>query len=148
VAELKVGYLNYVVLMGRVTADPDLKYTPKGSPVLKFGIAVNRRYKDPTSGEWKDDPSFFNVTQWGPGAERNGEVLHKGTAIIVEGSLRSRSYQTQAGEKRTVVEVNAIRVLTLEKQAGAGPRLETPPGEAGSVEEVDIPADQVDDVPF
>jgi single-strand DNA-binding protein len=148
-AELRLGYLNYVVLMGRVCADPDLKYTPKGSPVLNFRIAVNRRYKDPASGEWKDDTSFFTVNQWGPGAERNGEVLKKGSAVLLEGRLRSRSYETQSGEKRTVVDVNAVRVSCLDKFA-ATPKPETEAAQAppATEEEVDIPADQVDDVPF
>jgi single-strand DNA-binding protein len=148
-AEIRLGYLNYVVLMGRAVADPDLKYTPKGSPVLNFRIAVNRRYKDPTSGEWKDDTSFFTVVQWGPGAERSGEVLKKGGAVLVEGRLRSRSYETKNGEKRNVVEVHAQRVASLDKQATA-PRAESEPGTAvpPGIEEVDIPPDQVDDVPF
>lgn len=152
-AEIRLGTLNYVVLMGRAVADPDLKYTPKGTPVLNFRIAVDRRYKDNATGEWKNDPSFFSVTYFGQYAERAGETLKKGGAVVVEGRLRSRSYETQAGEKRYVVEVIAQRVQTLDKQPGTGaPRpTEAAPeaaAPAAAAEEVDIPPDQVDDVPF
>lgn len=148
-AEIRLGMLNYVALLGRAVADPDLKYTPKGTPVLNFRMAVDRRYKDPTSGEWKNDPSFFSVSVWGQSAERMGEVMKKGSAVLVEGRLRSRSYETQAGEKRYVVEVMANRTQCLDKLPTT-PRAE---GEAGAVpppevEEVDIPPSQVDDVPF
>ena len=148
-AELRLGSLNVVILLGRACADPDLKYTPKGTPVLNFRIAVSRRYKDPTSGEWKEEASFFSVTQFGPGAERMGEVMKKGSAVLVEGRLRSRSYETQAGEKRTVVEINAQRVQCLDKFATGAPPGSAPGAEQpGPAEEVDIPPDQVDDVPF
>ncbi|MEO0107935.1 MAG: single-stranded DNA-binding protein [candidate division WOR-3 bacterium] len=145
-AEVRLGSLNVVILMGRAVADPELRYTPKGTPVLAFRIAVNRRYKDPTSGEWKDETSFFTVNQWGPGAERNAEVLKKGGAVLVEGRLRSRSYETTNGEKRTAVEIVAQRVQCLDRTVPTAAPAEgvAPP----PVEEVEIPTDQVDDVPF
>jgi len=149
VAELRLGSLNVVILLGRACADPDLKYTPKGTPVLNFRIAVSRRYKDPASGEWKEEASFFTVTQFGPGAERMGEVMKKGSAVLVEGRLRSRSYETQSGEKRTVVEINAQRVQCLDKFATGAPTPSAPGAEQPApAEEVDLPPDQVDDVPF
>jgi single-strand DNA-binding protein len=150
-AEIRLGSLNYVVLMGRACADPDLKYTPKGTPVLNFRIAVDRRYKDNATGEWKSDPSFFTVVYFGQFAERVGETLKKGSGVLVEGRLRSRSWESQSGEKRSAVEVNASRVQNLDKQPGTGaPRPGEGAPEAGTpaVEEVDIPPDQVDDVPF
>jgi single-strand DNA-binding protein len=146
-AELRLGSLNYLALLGRLTADPDLKYTPKGSPLLKFRIAVSRNYKDQTSGEWKEDVSFFSVNQWGPQAERLGELLKKGTAVLIEGRLRSHSYETASGEKRTVVDINAQRVQCLDKLAPTA-RPEGAEGQPPAVEEVDVPPDQVDDIPF
>ena len=146
-AEIRLGSLNVVILLGRAVADPDLKYTPKGTPVLNFRIAVSRRYKDPASGEWKDDASFFTVSLFGQSAERLGEVMKKGSAVLVEGRLRSRSYEAASGEKRTVVEVMAYRAQCLDKtQVQPRPEGEAPlpPG----TEEVDIPQDSVDDVPF
>jgi len=150
-AEIRLGSLNYVALMGRACADPDLKYTPKGTPVLNFRMAVSRRYKDPTSGEWKEDASFFTVVYFGQYAERVGETLKKGSGVLVEGRLRSRSWESQSGEKRSTVEVNASRVQNLDKQTPSGaprPAEGAPEAAAPAVEEVDIPPDQVDDVPF
>lgn len=151
-AEIRLGSLNVVILMGRAVADPDLKYTPKGTPVLNFRIAVDRRYKDTVTGEWKNDPSFFSVNQWGQFAEQNGERIKKGSALMVEGRLRSRTWETQNGEKRTVVEVVAQRVQCLDKFNPTAPAAAPGPGPAAGPapegEEVEIPPDQVDDVPF
>lgn len=114
-AELKLGYLNYVALIGRVVQDPDLRYTPKGTPVCNFRIAVSRRYKDPNTGEWKDDASFFNVVAFKRSAELCGDYLKKGSAVLVEGRLRSRSWETNTGERRSTVEITAFRVQFLDK---------------------------------
>jgi len=143
-AEIRLGSLNYIVLMGRVTHDPELKYTPKGNAVCNFGIAVNRRWKDKETGEWKDDPSSFRVQTWSKTAERCGEVMKKGSAVLIEGRLRSRSWNTQDGEKRNVVEVVATRVQILDKLV---PETEVAP-ESAPDENVDIPKDQLDDIPF
>jgi len=145
-AQLRLGSLNSVFLIGRVTADPDLRYTPKGTAVINFNIAVNRRYKDPASDEWKDMTSFFTANAWGQQAERLGETLKRGTAVLIEGELRSRSYETKTGDKRTAVEINARRVQVLDKQpyaAGAGSAPARP-----AEEEPDTPPDQLDDIPF
>jgi single-strand DNA-binding protein len=150
-AEIRLGMLNYVVLMGRTCADPDLKYTPKGTPVLNFRMAVDRRYKDNATGEWKSDPSFFSIVYFGQFAERAAENLKKGSGVLVEGRLRSRSWESQAGEKRSTVEVMANRVQNLDRQPGTGaprPAEGAPEAAAPVAEEVDIPPDQVDDVPF
>jgi single-strand DNA-binding protein len=143
-AELRLGSLNYIVLMGRVTHDPELKYTPKGTAVCNFGIAVNRRWKDKETNEWKDFPSFFRVSVFGQTAERCGELLKKGSAVLIEGSLRSRSWNTQDGEKRNIVEIVGFRVQILDKLV---PEAEVAP-ESGADENVDIPKDQLDDIPF
>lgn len=142
---LRLGSLNVVILLGRVTMDPDLRYTPKGSAVLSFRIAVNRRYKDKTTDEWKEDTSFFNVNVWGQTAERLSETMKKGSAVLVEGQLKSRTWETQSGEKRYAVDVWAARTQVLDK---TGPAAE-PGAPSGPVEEEpDIPKDQLDDIPF
>jgi single-strand DNA-binding protein len=143
-AELRLGSLNYVAVMGRLTHDPELKYTPKGNAVSNFGIAVNRRWKDKETGEWKDDPSFFRIQTWGKSAERCGELLKKGSAVLIEGRLRSRSWSTPEGDKRTVVEIVSTRVQILDKLT---PETEVAP-ESGADDSVDIPKDQLDDIPF
>lgn len=152
-APLRLGSLNVVILLGRTTMDPDLRYTPKGSAVLNFRIAVDRAWRDKATDEWKREASFFNVQVWGQAAERLGETMRKGSAVLVEGQLRSRTYDTQAGEKRYVVEVWASRVQVLDKRdvsespdsPGRGPGPSQAP--AGD-DEPDFPKDQLDDIPF
>lgn len=142
-APLRLGSLNVVILLGRVTMDPDLRYTPRGTAVLNFRVAVNRRYKDKATEEWKEDTSFFNVNAWGAQAERLGETMKKGSAVLVEGQLRSRTWETQSGEKRYSVEVWSNRTQVLDK-FGA----EAGPAPAPAEDEPDIPKDQLDDIPF
>ncbi|MFO7676124.1 MAG: single-stranded DNA-binding protein [bacterium] len=145
-ADLRLGSLNIVLLTGRVTMDPELRYTPKGTAVLQFRVAVNRRYPDRSTGEWKEDTSFFTVIVWAQQAERLGEQMKKGSAVMIEGELRSRSWETQSGDKRSVVEIHARRVQVLDRAAAGEARAETPvvdpegPPEAGT--------DLLDDIPF
>ena len=143
-AEIRLGSLNYVAVMGWVTHDPELKYTPKGNAVCSFSIGVNRNWKDKDTNEWKKEASFFRIQTWGKSAERCGELLKKGSAVLIEGRLRSRSWSTPEGEKRTFVEIVSTRVQILDKLA---PEAEAAP-ESGAEENVDIPKDQLDDIPF
>jgi len=146
---LRLGSLNYVVLLGRVTMDPDLRYTPKGTAVLGFRIALNRRYKDQASGEWKDQPYYFSVNVWGQQAERLGETMKRGSAVLIEGELRSRSWESQSGEKRSAIEINARRVQVLDKTygEGQGPAPQPPAGPEEDAPEAAAP-DALDDIPF
>lgn len=90
------------------------------------------------------EASFFRVQTWGKSAERCGEIMKKGSAVLVEGRLHSRSWNTQDGEKRNVVEIVSTRVQILDKLT---PEAEVAP-ESGPDENVDIPKDQLDDIPF
>jgi single-strand DNA-binding protein len=99
---------NSVTLVGNLTRDPELRFTGGGRAVASFGIAVNRRYQ--VNGEWQEQTSFFNVVAWGQLGENAAASLTKGARIIVSGRLEQREYQTQQGEKRTVVEINADEV--------------------------------------
>lgn len=114
-AELKLPHLNYVILAGRLTHDPELRYTPKGSAVCTMRIAVSRRYRDKDTGEFKEEVSFLNLVAWSKWAELSGERLKKGSAIIAEGNLRSRSWETPTGEKRSTVEIIVRRIQFLDK---------------------------------
>ena len=134
-AEYRVPRINKVHITGNLTADPDLRYTPDGQPVCNFSIASNRRYMDKKSGEWQEATTFVRVTTWGPLAERMGERLHKGHAVYVEGSLESRSWETQDGQKRSVVEIRALRVQHLNKLPGEKEESAPAEGEAESKEE-------------
>lgn len=97
-----------VTIVGNITRDPELKYTPSGQAVVKFGVAVNRRTKK--DGEWVDaEPSFFDVSAWQGLAENIAESLSKGTRVVVTGRLEQRSWE-QDGQKRYAVEVVADEV--------------------------------------
>jgi single-strand DNA-binding protein len=111
---LRLLQMNDVRLVGRLTRDPELRYTAKGAPICRFDLAVNRRYKDST-GEWKDDTSFIPVVVWREAGQRCGERLKKGSPVYVEGRLKSRSWETKEGQKRSGLEVESLRVQFLEK---------------------------------
>ncbi len=134
--------------MGRVVADPDIRYTPRGTPHCTFRIAVNRRFKDQTSNEWREETYFFTVSAWAQLAERISERLKKGSAVIIQGELRTRSWETQNGERRSVVEIHSRSIQILDRNVQ--PDLDTIESEPDipTDEEPDIPRDQLDDIPF
>ena len=126
-SEVKLASINKVMLSGRLTRDPELRYTPAGVPVMTFSLALNRRYKD-QSGEWKEEVCFVNVVAWQRQAEVASEYLKKGSAVFVEGRLQSRSWETSEGNKRSTLEVRAERQQFLDKvrreEEGAEPKSE------------------------
>lgn len=137
-AEIRLPEQNTVLLTGRLTRDPELKYTASGTAMCRFGLAVNRRYKDPKSGEWKDDTTFISVVTWREAGERVGKAVKKGSPVHVEGRLRSHDYTDKDGNKRSGIEVEARRVQILEKTStavasGAG---EPEPSAGADIEEV------------
>jgi single-strand DNA-binding protein len=99
---------NTVTLIGNLTRDPELRYTTGGRGVASFGLAVNRRYQQ--NGEWQEQTSFFNIVCWGELGENASATLTKGARAIVTGRLEQRSWETQDGDKRSVVEVVADEV--------------------------------------
>jgi len=101
---------NAVTLIGNLTRDPELRYTPSGAAQCSFGLAVNRRWQNRQTNEWEEATSFFNVVAWRELAENIGECFTKGMRVIVSGRLEQRSWETQEGEKRSVVEVVADEV--------------------------------------
>ena len=101
--------LNKVFLVGNLTADPQLRYTPSGTPVITLRIAVNTPFKG-KNGETKRDTCFINVIVWGKPAEICNQYLTKGRSVFVEGRLQSRSWQDNEGKKRTTIEVRADKV--------------------------------------
>src|SRR4029077_2509381 len=108
--------LNDVRLVGRCTRDPEVRYTPKGQAVTRLDLAVNRRFKD-SSGEWREEATFVPVTVWREAAERCRERCKKGSAVYVEGRLRSSTWETKDGQKRSGIEVEAYRLQFLTKSA-------------------------------
>ena len=103
---------NKIILVGNLTRDPELRYIPSGQAVTTLGLAINTTYTSKT-GEKKEEVCFVNVIVWGKQAESCSEYLSKGRPILVEGRLRSRSWEAQDGTKRSTIEVLAQRVQFL-----------------------------------
>jgi single-strand DNA-binding protein len=95
---------NNVTLIGNLVEDPELRFTPSGVAMAKIRMAVNRRWRG-QDGQWQEDTSFFGGTVWREQAETVAESLQKGTRVIVSGRLEQRSWETDQGEKRSVVEI-------------------------------------------
>ncbi len=95
--------VNSVTLIGNLVDDPELRFTPSGVALTKVRFAVNRRYQ--RNGEWQEETSFFTGTCWREMAESVAESLQKGTRVIVSGRLEQRTWETQDGDKRSVVEI-------------------------------------------
>jgi single-strand DNA-binding protein len=110
---------NKVILIGNLTKDPELRYTPQGTAVVNLRLAVNRRFRD-RNQELKEETCFVTVVVWNKQAETCNQYLHKGSPVFVEGRLQSRSWEDNSGQKRTTLEVRADRIQFL----GAGPARE------------------------
>ncbi len=112
-----------ITVIGNLTDDPELKFTPGGDAVANFRIASTPRTLDRQSGEWKDgEPLFLGGAVWRQPAENVAESLHKGDRVIVVGSLRQRTYETKEGEKRTVIELQVEEIGPSLRYATAIPQ--------------------------
>ncbi len=101
---------NTVTLVGNVTRDPELRYTPSGQAVATFGLAVNRRWQNRQTNDWEEQTSFFDVKCWAQMAENVGESVQKGARVVVSGRLEQRSWENDNGDKRSKVEVVADEI--------------------------------------
>ena len=114
--------INKVILLGNLGKDPELKYTPQGTPVAKFSLATSDRLKD-NDGNWHDRTEWHNITAWGRTAEIAGEYLKKGRQVYIEGALRTHSWDDkQTGQKKymTEVVVNDLVLLGGGRSEGGG----------------------------
>ena len=120
-----------ITIAGNLVDDPELRFTPAGQPVARFRVASTPRFRDNSTGEWKDgDSLFLTCNVWRQAAENVAESLTRGMRVIVSGRLRQRSYETKEGEKRTVYEVevddvgpslrNASAKVSRAARSGAG----------------------------
>ena len=100
---------NQITVVGNLTRDPELRYTPTGAAVVKIGVAVNRFYTN-RNGEKVEQTDFFTVNAWRQLAENIAETCKVGQRVIVSGRLQSRTWETEEGQKRTVVEIEADEV--------------------------------------
>ena len=132
--------LNRVMLIGNVGTDPEMRYTPNGTPVTSFRVATSRVYTT-GDGERKQETEWFTVVAWRKQAESCSQFLTKGQRVYVEGSLRTRAWEGKDGQKRTNIEVIANRVLFLDRQAAAAIPSEEPAVEhmEDEVEPEDLP---------
>ena len=152
--------VNKVILMGNLTRDPELRYTPKGTAVADLGIAVNRRVSD-GSGNWSDETTFVDVTVWGNTAENAQKYLSKGRGVYVEGRLQLDTWDDkQSGQKRSKLKVVGENVQFLpDAKGGGGGRSSSAdqPSASGSAQSApkggsaaadDDYDDEADDIPF
>ena len=105
--------INVTVITGNLIRDPELRHTPGGTSICKLRVAVNGRRKDGKSGEWVDEPNFFNVTVWGAQGENCANHLAKGRPVAVEGRLDWGEWEDKGGGKRQSVEIIADSVQFL-----------------------------------
>ncbi len=137
--------VNKVILVGNLGRDPELRYTPNGTPVANFTMATSDRWTDP-SGEKKERTEWHRIVVWGKQAEVVSQYLKKGRQVYIEGAIQTREWQDREGNKRQTTEIRALRVQLLgkpeDRQAGAAP--------APATEEVAEPESGFgdDDVPF
>lgn len=113
--------INRVVISGNLTRDAELRATAGGTSVLKFGVAVNDRRKNPATGEWEDAPNYIDVTLFGPRADALERYLKKGTKVAIEGRLRWSQWQTPEGDKRNKLEVVAEEIEFLSARGEDAP---------------------------
>ena len=99
-----------VTIVGNITRDPEIRYTANGAAKASFGVAVSRRWQNRNTQEWEEQTSFFNVVCWREMAENVAESLGKGSRVMVAGRLEQRSWETENGEKRSVVEIVADEI--------------------------------------
>jgi single-strand DNA-binding protein len=140
--------INLVVLVGRLTRDAELKYTPSGMALSKFSLAINRRIKQ--GDQWKDEANFFDVTLWGKTAENLNQYLTKGKQVAVEGELRQNRWG-QDGQTRSKVEIMAHSVQLLgggNAQGGAMNASASKPWHGAAHTAAPQGDDFPDDIPF
>jgi single-strand DNA-binding protein len=101
---------NTITIVGNITRDPELKFLNSGQAAVKLSVAVNRRWQNRQTQEWEERVSYFEVTGYGALAENAANSLAKGNRVIVSGRLEQRSWETENGDKRSVVEINADEI--------------------------------------
>ena len=148
---------NNVTLIGNLVDDPELRFTPSGVALAKIRLAVNRRWRG-QDGEWQEATSFFTGTVWREQAESVGESLQKGARVIVSGRLEQRSWETEQGDKRSVVEIQIDEIgpslrwatATVNKTARSGGEFGGGGGEGAKVPPAPVARDNYgpDEAPF
>ena len=141
---------NKVILVGNLGRDPELRYTPQGTPVCSFSMATNERRKDKT-GEMQDQTTWFRVTLWGRQAETASQYLTKGRPVYIEGRLRVEEWTDRDGKARHTLEVHATDMQFIGGGRSEEPPAERSSGSAAPSEQASEPQHDFaadDDVPF
>lgn len=136
--------LNKVLLIGNLTRDPEVRYTPKGSAVCDIGLAMNRKYKL-DNGQTAEEVTFVDVVLWAKLAELAGKYLAKGRPVLIEGRMQTQSWEDkQTGQKRSriIVVGETMQFLGSKPATDSAPPAESPPSEPPP------PSDPEDDIPF
>lgn len=152
---MPVRSLNKVMLIGNLTRDPNLRYTPNNTAVASFGIATNRSWTSAEGGEKQERVDFHNIVAWSKLAEICGQLLHKGDKIYVEGRLQTRDWKGQDGQDRRITEIVIENMILLRSSGDGGSRQvndegdEYPENDSAPAEPEDDSAQSVaDDIPF
>jgi single-strand DNA-binding protein len=114
-ADLKMPEINMVVIAGNLTSDPSFRKTSNGTPVANFFIASNRRFKD-NNGKWRENVCYIGVVAWHKLAESCSDNLQKGSAVLIDGEIQSRTWKNVDGSTKNVVEIKARRIQFLNKR--------------------------------
>ncbi len=130
---------NKVILLGNLTRDPEVRYTPNGIAVASFAIAVNRKYKQ--GDETKEEVSYIDIVVFGKQAESCGQYISKGDSVLIDGRLQQRRWETEEGQKRNKIEVVAQSVNFMPKRTSGGGQAHghAEPAQEAPVDEGDIP---------
>ncbi len=130
---------NKVILLGNLTRDPEVRYTPNGIAVASFAIAVNRKYKQ--GDETKEEVSYIDIVVFGKQAESCGQYISKGDSVLIDGRLQQRRWETEEGQKRNKIEVVAQSVNFMPKRSSGGgqPQGHAEPTQEATADEGDIP---------
>ena len=132
---------NTVTIVGTLTRDPEMRFTPNGVAMVSLGIAVNRRRLNRDTNTWEDvDTSFFNATCWRDLAENVSESLRKGTRVVITGRLQQRSWETQEGDRRSIVEIQVDEIGPSLRWATASvTRIPSGGGWSGGGQQANVP---------
>jgi single-strand DNA-binding protein len=137
-ADLKMPEINYVIVAGNLTKDPIFRQTTNSTPVVNFSIASNRKYKDSTN-QWQEDVCYIGIVAWNRLAESCRDRLKKGSAVLIDGELQSRSWKSDEGHNRSIVEIKARRIQFLNK------RLKVEEGDNGLAHHDEVDAAVIED---
>ena len=162
---MSVRSLNKVMLIGNLTRDPNLRFTPNGTAVCSFGIATNRAWTPSDGGEKQERVDFHNIVAWAKLAEICGQLLHKGDKVYLEGRIQTRDWKTEDGAERRITEIVIDNMMLLSNSRGRGDDMDEmdgmPMDDMGSTpapkavtkskpvsDEVEAVEDVSDDIPF